>query len=118
MTGDGESEPDSRSPLAMDGHVTTDGAAILAGHPALLGCPPNATASNRRGAVPKPAVAIGGIDVSAQKISCEAWDRFTSDWTRDLAEGYGRTLIPSSPKQGRWRWSSAAFSLRWLRNQV
>ena len=48
---------------------------------------------------PKPAVAIGGIDVSAQNISFETWDRFTRDCTWDLANGFRRIGVGASMKQ-------------------
>ena len=54
-----------------------------------------ATAAN------KPVVAIGGIDVSAQNISCEGWDRSHYDCNQDLAEGFRRMLETSIIKAGK-----------------
>ncbi|MYF61556.1 MAG: hypothetical protein F4029_06270 [Gammaproteobacteria bacterium] len=44
---------------------------------------------------------IGGIDVSAQNISCEGWDRSTYDCNQDLAEGFRRMLETSIIKAGK-----------------
>ena len=52
-------------------------------------------------AATKPVVAIGGIDVSAQNISCEGWDRSTYDCNQDLAEGFRRMLETSIIKAGK-----------------
>ncbi len=54
-----------------------------------------ATAAN------KPVVAIGGIDVSAQNISCEGWDRSTYDCNQNLAEGFRRMLETAIIKAGK-----------------
>ena len=59
------------------------------------------TLSISTSAASKPVVAIGGIDVSAQNISCEGWDRSTYDCNQDLAEGFRRMLETSIIKAGK-----------------
>ena len=49
----------------------------------------------------KPVVAIGPLDVAAQNISCEGWDRSVYDCNRDLAEGFGKMLGTAIQKTGK-----------------
>ena len=49
----------------------------------------------------KPIVAIGGMDTSAQNVSCEGWDRAVHDCNQDLSEGFRVMLETSIIKTGK-----------------
>ena len=49
----------------------------------------------------KPVVAITGIDVAAQNISCDGWDRSVYNCNQDLAEGFSRMLVTAIQKTGK-----------------
>ena len=49
----------------------------------------------------KSVVAIGGIDTSAQNISCSGWDRSVHDCNQDLSEGFRVMLETSITKTGK-----------------
>ena len=50
-----------------------------------------------------PVVAIGGIESSAQNISCKGWDRSSYNCNQDLADGFRRMLETSITKSGKMR---------------
>ena len=49
----------------------------------------------------KPVVAITGIDVAAQNISCDGWDRSIYNCNEDLAVGFARMLVTAIQKTGK-----------------
>ena len=49
----------------------------------------------------KPVVAIGPLDVAAQNISCDGWDRSIYNCNQDLAEGFRSMLETSITKTGK-----------------
>ncbi len=58
-------------------------------------------ASATAGAQGKPVVAIGQLEVTAQNISCEGWDRSFHDCNRDLSEGFRAMLETAIIKTGK-----------------
>ena len=53
------------------------------------------------GAQNKPVVAIGQLEVAAQNISCEGWDRSIYDCNQDLANGFRAMLETAIIKTGK-----------------
>ena len=49
----------------------------------------------------KPVVAVGPLNVAAQNISCEGWDRSVYNCNQDLAEGFRAMLETSITKTGK-----------------
>lgn len=49
----------------------------------------------------KPVVAIGPLNVAAQNISCDGWDRSIYDCNQDLAEGFRAMLETAITKTGK-----------------